>query len=69
MTKKPSWQRAWRFKRGTTLVGDGRRAGFMHAHKGGAPVLKTESSWRTINGLFVNTRWGYAYVLFRRRMK
>lgn len=47
-------------------VGD-KRAGFMHAHDGGVPVLRGESSWRTINGFYVNVRgWGFVAVTFRR---
>lgn len=70
--RKPSWQRAFHGKRARgipRMLGDGRRVGLMHAHKGGVPVLIDESSWRTINGVYVNTKWGWAYVLFRRRMK
>lgn len=72
MTRKPSWQRHWRFKRARgrrLMVGDGRTVGLMHSHKGGVPVLKTEASWRTINGVYANTRWGYVSFLFRRLMK
>lgn len=72
MSKKPDWRRHWTWKpsKGVArFVGDGRRAGFMHAHRGGVPVLKTESSWRTINGVYFNTRWGYGAFLFRRVMK
>lgn len=72
MKRKASWQRHWVFKRSRGLprfVGDGRRVGFMHALKGGAPVLKTEASWRTINGVFINTRWGYISFCFRRVAK
>lgn len=68
--KKPSWQRVFNGKRARgipRMVGDGRRIGFMHAHKGGVPVLKTESSWRTVNGVYLNTKWGWVCVLFRRR--
>jgi hypothetical protein len=32
-----------------------RRAGVLHATPTGAPVLKGESSLRTVNGFFVNT--------------
>jgi hypothetical protein len=53
-------------KNGPRFIGE-RRMGFMHAHKDGAPVLKTESSWHTINGVYLNTRWGWVSVLFRRR--
>lgn len=68
--KKATWERAIWFKpapRGKmpSFIGD-KRVGFMHAHKGGAPVLRTESSWRTINGVYLNTRWGWLRVLFRR---
>lgn len=37
----------------------------VHAHKDGGPVLRDESSWRTISGIMVNTRWGYAIIQFR----
>jgi hypothetical protein len=43
------------------------RVGFMHAHPGGAPVLRGEASWRTICGFFVNVRgWGFITVQVRR---
>lgn len=68
--KKASWERRIWFKpaprgRVASFIGD-KRVGFMHAHKGGAPVLKTEASWRTVNGVYVNTKWGWLRVLFRR---
>lgn len=31
------------------------RFGVLHADKTGGPVLKGESSWRTVSGFFVNT--------------
>lgn len=73
MKRKASWERVFWFKSRPPgavpgFIGD-RRMGFMHAHKGGAPVLRTESSWCTINGFYVNTKWGWLRVLFRRRMK
>jgi hypothetical protein len=41
------------------------RAGLLHATRTGAPVLKGESSWRTVNGFFVNTsRTGMLCVQF-----
>lgn len=47
---------------------DGSSCGLMYAEKDGGPVLKDESSWRKINGVFINLRrWDfYCYVLFRR---
>lgn len=42
------------------------RIGFMHAHKGGAPVLIGESSWRTISGFYVNAFGGFFTVTLRR---
>jgi hypothetical protein len=50
------------------FLGD-RRVGFMHAHKGGAPVLREEASWRTINGIYVNHPWGFFTLCFRRHWK
>jgi hypothetical protein len=31
------------------------RGAVLHAMKDGSPVLKDESSWRTVNGFFLNT--------------
>lgn len=50
------------------FLGD-HRVGFMHAHKDGSPVLKTESSWRTINGIYGNILGGYFTFQFRRCLK
>lgn len=71
MTKKPSWQRrfTWKTARGLRRLVGGRRAGFMHAQADGAPVLIDKSNWRTVNGVFINTRWGYASFIFRRMPK
>lgn len=33
-----------------------RPVGVFHAAKGGGLVLRDQSSWRTINGVFLNTR-------------
>jgi hypothetical protein len=40
-----------------------KRFGVLHAMKGGSPVLITESSWRTVNGFFINTeRTGFLCI-------
>ena len=36
-----------------------------HAHPGAGPVLKTEVSWRTVSGIYLNTPWGQAWLYFR----
>jgi hypothetical protein len=38
----------------------------MHAAEDGGPTLRDHSSWRTVNGLLVNTRWGCWSWTFRR---
>jgi len=50
------------------FLGDGRLVGWYYAEKGGAPVLKGESSWRKINGFFFNIRKFHLFVgvTFRR---
>lgn len=46
------------------------RLGLLHARPGGGPVLKGESSWRTVNGAYFNTKkYGFIYFEFRRRSK
>jgi hypothetical protein len=40
--------------------------GPSYAEKGGGPVLKTEVSWRKLNGFWVNTKWGCYWILLRR---
>lgn len=40
--------------------------GFSHALPGGHACLRDQVSWRTVNGLWINTRWGIAWLLFRR---
>lgn len=37
-----------------------------YAAKGGGPVLKTEKSWRKINGIYISTKWKHVWILFRR---
>lgn len=49
------------------ILGD-KRVGFMHAHKGGVPVLKGEATWRTINGVYINAFGGWLTLVFRRFM-
>jgi hypothetical protein len=42
----------------------------FHAQQGGAPVLRGESSWRTVNGLMVqHPRLGRFVFIFRRHGK
>ena len=38
---------------------------WVHERDGG-PVLKTESSWRTIRGVWLNTRRGSYWLVFGR---
>lgn len=40
--------------------------GWSYAEKGGAPVLKEQTSWKKINGIWLNTPWGHSWALFRR---
>lgn len=41
--------------------------GFLHATKGKHCVLKGQTSWRTVNGIFINTsRTGMVCFQFRR---
>jgi hypothetical protein len=51
-------KRRLRIYRGITL---------LHSEKNGGPVLKGESSWKTINGLLINSPWGHVQFIFRRR--
>jgi hypothetical protein len=43
-----------------------RGIGLSHAGPGGALVLKGETSWRTVNGVWINTTRFNAWLLFRR---
>lgn len=36
-----------------------------HSDTDGGPVLRELSSWRTISGVCVNTRWGHVLFQFR----
>lgn len=41
-------------------------AGWLHGDKHGAPVLRDQSSWRTVSGFFINTdRTGMVCVEWR----
>jgi hypothetical protein len=40
--------------------------GFSHAHKGGRLVLKGQTSFYTMNGVWINTPWFSLWLLFRR---
>lgn len=44
----------------------GDRVGFLHALPGGVPVLKGESSWRTVNGFYFKLKMRSVYVQWRR---
>lgn len=44
----------------------GVEAAFFHAHPSGAPVLREDSSWRTINGVIVRYKGKRYSVTFRR---
>ena len=36
-----------------------------HSHPDGGAVLRGETSWRTVNGFCINTRYGHVWVTFR----
>ena len=40
--------------------------GFIHAHSDGSPVLIEHSSWRTVCGMFVNTKRFHVLLQWRR---
>jgi len=42
-----------------------RGVGLAHARRDGGPVLRTEASWRTVAGIWINTRWGCLWVTSR----
>ncbi len=42
------------------------RAAVIHARANGGPVLKTESSWRTVSGFLFRLRRRVVFVQFRR---
>jgi hypothetical protein len=58
--------RGWLVVYRRPALGAGYGLHFSHAHPGGYAVLRWESSWRTVNGVLINTRWGSAWLLFRR---
>lgn len=65
---KPHWQRRIYFRRNQghrRHIGPA-QAGFMHAHKDGSPVQLGQSSWRTVNGVYFNTPFGYGMIVFWR---
>ncbi len=41
-------------------------AGWSYAEKGGGPCLKGDTSWRKINGVWINTPWWNLWLEFRR---
>jgi hypothetical protein len=46
-----------------------RGMGILHANKNGGPVLKGHTSWRTVNGFYINTgKTGMVCIQFRRYM-
>lgn len=57
-----------RTERGLPRYFGSSRFGLMHAHKGGAPVLRGEASWRTVNGFYGNVFGGYFTLVFRRHL-
>lgn len=64
----------WLYGRGPYKKGVPRRFGdhkfgFVHAHKGGFPVLRGEASWRTINGIYGNAFGGFVIIEFRRHWR
>jgi hypothetical protein len=40
--------------------------GWSYAEKDGGCVAKLETSWRKINGMWINTPWWACWLLFRR---
>jgi hypothetical protein len=42
--------------------------GWIYAERNGRAVLRDETSWRKISGLWVNTPWGCYWFMFRRRI-
>lgn len=40
--------------------------GISHSGPGGAPIHRDHTSWRTINGVWVNWPSGQVWLLFRR---
>lgn len=65
---RPYFVYEWRGRteRGLPRIFGGSRFGFMHAHPGGSPVLREDSSWRTINGFYGNMFGGFFTLEFRR---
>ena len=47
-------------------LGVGLGVHFCHAHKGGYAVLIRDSSWKTVNGILLNTPRGAVWLMFRR---
>lgn len=43
--------------------------GWSYAEKGGGLVLRDETRWWKINGIWINTAWGCVWILFRRFSK
>ena len=56
----------WLFFSRRPVLNSGYGLHFCHADKGGHAVLRWEASWRTVNGVVINTKAGAAWVLFRR---
>lgn len=44
----------------------GNRLGWLHATSSGAPVLRSEASWRTISGVIVVLPKSTLFIQFRR---
>jgi len=38
----------------------------FYAESDGFAVLRSKKTWRKLNGVMINTRWGHVWVVFRR---
>jgi hypothetical protein len=56
------------FKDGPFITMD-RGVGWSYAERGGWPVRRGETSWRKINGVWINNRWFGVFLLFRHTVK
>lgn len=55
--------------RNRRLVTFPHRMWFVYAGPGGGPVLKgTQSMWKYVNGVYLNTDRGYIMITFRRHV-
>lgn len=65
---RPYFTYEWRgrYPNGMRRFFGDRKFGFTHSLPGGVPVLRGQSSWRTINGVFGNVFGGFFILEFRR---